>query len=106
MTEKIEAAMTPDEWGTWQKHPPSPQEWDYATGELGGVSTHGLAALALYGLPEGFTWEDVDLLRRDVEPVAADRAVGTGEQAAVQRLYDRLESLASRIAALLPPRTP
>ena len=42
-----------------------------------------LAALALYGQPFGFTWEDVDLLRQP---------------------YINMPNLAARIAALLPPR--
>ena len=51
-----------------------------------------LAALLLHGQPFGFTWEDVDALsfRGDGYDECHDQ--------------DRLESLADRIAALLPPK--
>lgn len=61
---------------------------------LAGRDRHALAALCLHEQPFGFTWEDVDLLSYsdlDEFDVAA-----TG----------RLNSLADRIAALLPPRKP
>ena len=48
------------------------------------LDRHQLAAVALYGQPFGFTWDDVDRLRTTNDPV--------------------LRSLADRIAALLPPR--
>lgn len=47
-----------------------------------------LAALCLYGTPQGFTQEDVEKLR-DMDPRHAD--------------WHYLDQLADRIAALLPP---
>ena len=67
---------------------------------------HALAALCLYGQPFGFTQEDVDALLSNLH----DDDCG-----ALWALYDhectchrsptiaRLQSLAARIAALLPP---
>lgn len=63
---------------------------------------HALAALALHGQPFGFTWEDVDLLRRAAE----DAGVGLyGEEERAEAGRD-FSALAARIAALLPPRNP
>lgn len=61
---------------------------------------HALAALCLHGQPYGFTWEDVDILRR--EAGFADDEHRNGFHPETEA---RLLSLADRIAALLPPRT-
>lgn len=50
-------------------------------------SRHAHAAIALEGMPFGFTWDDVDALN-----------------AAADYVPPRLASIAARIAALLPPR--
>lgn len=67
-----------------------------------------VAALALHGQPFGFDWNDVDLLREmaksaDWAAEYANDGSGSAEAAAVA---SPLESLADRIAALLPPRAP
>ncbi len=56
---------------------------------------HGLAALCLYGQAFGFTREDVDLLNKAILQYHWREKPAIG-----------LQSLASRIAALLPPETP
>ena len=50
-----------------------------------------LAALALYGQPFGFTWDDVRACRDDLNHYVEDRE-------------EMLRTLAAKIAALLPPR--
>jgi hypothetical protein len=63
---------------------------------------HGLAALALYGQPFGFTWDDVDAIER---VVAGGELQGSlSPLSAVARQNDRLRWLIDRIAALLPPK--
>lgn len=69
---------------------------------------HALAALALYGQPFGFTWEDWDLLREIVQEAYFGGYDGVGwsprwdmSSTDYGALVDRL---ADRIAALLPPR--
>lgn len=57
---------------------------------------HWVAALALYGQPYGFTWEDVVKLR-----AIANTIHGEGAPTTAARVMD----IAARIAALLPPRT-
>lgn len=59
---------------------------------------HALAALALHGQPFGFTWEDVDALRRCAD--AIEGADGGYFDAG----SEDLRAVADRIAALLPPR--
>lgn len=59
---------------------------------------HVIAALALHGQPFGFTRGDVELVR-DCIGMEWDR----GERGEMDALEKRLESLAARIAALLPP---
>lgn len=58
---------------------------------------HALAALALYGQPFGFTWEDVETLR------AVIAEFPMRDEAEADELGSRLHALANRIAALLPP---
>jgi hypothetical protein len=87
---KIEPALRTSDAAEWAYYPPpgkAVQEWPTHT-------RHQLAAIALYGQPFGFTWEDVDLLR-DYGSYFDDGA---------ERNIDELHSLAARIAALLPPR--
>ncbi len=59
---------------------------------------HGIAAANLRGQPFGFTRGDVELVR-DCIGMEWDR----GERGEMDALEKRLESLAARIAALLPP---
>ncbi len=68
---------------------------------IGGDDLHCLAALALHNQPYGFTHEDVVGLRSTVE------AMESGDWGIVEYLrapINTLNSLADRIAALLPPR--
>jgi hypothetical protein len=59
---------------------------------------HAVAALCLFEQPFGFTRGDVELVR-DCIGMEWDR----GERGEMDALEKRLESLAARIAALLPP---
>lgn len=66
---------------------------------------HALAALCLQALaiqqqPFGFTWEDVDALRS----AKATEPYGPWADEEVPSETARLQSLADRIAAMLPPR--
>ena len=62
-------------------------------------SRHAVAALCLYGQPFGFTREDVALVL-DCIGMEFDRATVTE----ARDLTQRLNHLANRIAALLPPK--
>ena len=98
MTDKIEPALTPEEWefsrvGTFDL---------YVLGD-GGVfpvgsapNRHALAALALANQPFGFTWEDVAML---------DSLDLYGDDARDPR-YRAIDSLRDRIKALLPTSKP
>jgi hypothetical protein len=63
---------------------------------LGNETRHKLAALALHGQPFGFTREDVDDCRE-----AGDAA--TCGNALPDDLWGRMNNLAARIEAMLPP---
>lgn len=65
---------------------------------LDAITRHKLAALALHQQPFGFTHEDVDLLRE----MALFKMASIEER----RFGVTLESIASRIESLLPPRQP
>jgi hypothetical protein len=96
----IPPALTAEEWAAfiagelYTEH----ERADFATwfeynhGATPYAPQHGVAALALYGQPFGFTQEDVALLY-GVDDYNA------GRRDAVARLVN----LAARIAALLPP---
>lgn len=113
MSEKIEPALTPEEWERVPIAPPvslfPPGVCDLIDVQMGGVAggeeikrdlgAHALAALALHGQPFGFTWEDVDVLRRVSH--AYDLAIGRG---VFDEITARHSSVADRIASLLPPR--
>ena len=70
---------------------------------------HAIAAMCLHEQPYGFTWADVDQIRGYAKAQAAGsetvREAG-GSEMADRMLADseRLNSLADRIEALLPPR--
>lgn len=85
MPEKIEPALTAEEWADW-----------LAGNEGYSYGDHRLAAVYLYGQPFGFTWEDVDAMRFAAHIIVDAR--GVGEES------DALRDIAARIAALLPPR--
>lgn len=96
----IPNALTPEEWA----HPSNAQQIGWACNEvfvgegdsLDTVNRHGLAALCLYSQPYGFTREDVAFLRRAVVMEKWEAVVDAEET-------QKLECLAARIAALLPP---
>ena len=102
MTDRISPALTPEEWASLsfeRDDDPSPREPS--------VSRHGVAALALYGQPFGFTRQDVAFL----QSLAAwhhtqTYGKATGWRQSVLSEVVELRNLADRIAALLPPETP
>ena len=98
MSEKIEPALTPEEWEPYTRHLTEPAVLD-ADLILYEDGPHALAALMLHGQPFGFTWEDVDNLHsiaiKDVPFVGDDGELHTNPE---------LTNLADRIASLLPPR--
>jgi len=59
---------------------------------------HGAAACALYGQPFGFTHEDIEILRTMSTTADASDYAGW--------LAEPLTSIADRLEALLPPKTP
>jgi hypothetical protein len=109
MSQKVETALTPErierdaeEWRSWLALSPESRRerlgWARDEVDLEGWTTDRLlAGKALHGRPFGFTWEDVDLLRNS--PAEHHGAEVPEWRAA----YD---SLAERLAALLPPREP
>lgn len=81
---QIQPAMTPEDWDERVSSVREMSAEDWAL-----LGAHETAAICLHGQPFGFTWEDVDLLRRSATPPHDS---------------DPLDGLAARIAALLPPR--
>ena len=108
MSEPIRPALTPEEWAKIQirrdlDYPyrisilhPFRDPRSYSLDEY----RHALAALCLHGQPEGFTREDVDLLR-EVSALLAPRP----HEGSFLKVGPLL-MLADRIAALLPPEEP
>lgn len=96
---EIKPALTAEEWEQARR------QHFVTTWHMFGA--HGAAALCLEGEPFGFTHEDVDLLEGEATKrgfsAMDDEAFGiTGS---VDRdKQRRLQSLAARLAALLPPR--
>ena len=97
--EKIEPALTPEEWAEWeitQSGPLSVRRDTFGALQCGGCylgDGHAVAAVALHGRPFGFTWEMVYAIER-----AADRLSGSDPNEVI------LREAAARIASLLPPR--
>lgn len=113
MSEETIAALTPEEWGALDVG--DLEEQSRAFGSVLAAHTGGplsravlkrnlserrfaAAALALEGHPQGFTWRDVDALRFLAGTIDRQHPGGMNAFRAVQ-------SIADRIAALLPPRT-
>ena len=88
----IKPALTAEEWESSRY-----RTWAGAS-TAGDYERHALAALALYGQPFGFTWEDVALLREHAE-IAIDDRMSLPD---LRRWCVLLETLADRIEALLP----
>jgi hypothetical protein len=109
MTEKIEPALTAEEWsgaigsGGTVVLPASGKlemQGDRATCECCGcfdVARYAVAALALYGQPFGFTREDASRIRGAAE-FAVEMSGGRANAGAVAKLHN----IADRIEALLP----
>lgn len=112
MSEKIEPALTPDQWGklmldadAWVGHDDDPEPGaifiagDWKSPE----ERHAIAALCLHGQPFGVTREDVEMLRaaEETAKTALDRFVNA--YTAATALPNRLADLRARIEALLPP---
>ncbi len=120
-------ALSPEEWAAFAKKGHC-DRLDYFDAPIlaGGSSwvidgyydeqqRHALAALCLYQQPFGFTAEDVSLLRNTAAifrksaiesaagAVAPDDEAAALAQAFIRSLGEPYESLASRIASLLPP---
>lgn len=72
----IQPALTPEQWADLFANPYDWEQYD-----------HGAAAIALHGQPYGFAQADVEFLRDIAQDLNAIQA----------------ETLANRIAALLPP---
>lgn len=97
---EIKPALAPEEWQNVER--------DYPLFRTAGVSDaevlspsdrHAAAAVALHGQPFGFTWQDVErLLSIAGEIREAEGAIPTALLKARE-----LESVATRIAALLSP---
>src|SRR5690606_37762282 len=113
MTNEIRPALSEEEWRRGYakralRVTTGVQGYITVAGELGGAGTrdpatmHVIAALALYGQPFGFTWEDVDELLEQAE--RSDFADATGDNAGYGMDGGHCRDLAARIAALLPPR--
>lgn len=100
MSEKIEPALTSEEWKGILA---DPYWWEYRPPQHGGHSTpviterHGLAAAALYGQSFGFTHADVEILRQ--LPV---EGLGLGDD--FDGVAKWRNGLVARIAALLPEK--
>ena len=98
---KVKPALTPEEW---LEYAPLDRPLAHYAPALANDNAHGAAALALYGQPYGFTWDDYYELLDNAHEV--ERDCGPPELLAPERKHqvDALRSLAARIAALLPPR--
>jgi hypothetical protein len=106
---KVEPALTPAQWAKKEIADESSEGaflspdgrfllfQDEVSGVDADAMRHGIAALALYGQPFGFTREDVHLLWK----AAALKAWGTYPYPVPEA--DAYNALAARITALLPP---
>lgn len=89
-------AMPPEEWNAQLARSPEERRacLVHAKNEAdadGWLTIHGLAALALYGQPFGFTREDVQKLRKIHDD--ADLRLGYDDRQFVSALARRIESL-------------
>lgn len=105
----IEAALTAEEWAAH----PNTHHVRFASMEPGAPggevkwtadrplsdpplyfpTRHGIAAVNLHGQPFGFTWEDVDMIRRYADNASQHWAFG--DEAGLGALADRIEALLS-----------
>lgn len=103
MSDSVSPALTAEEWESYLSGEGFGRRGDgwtvlYAaySKERPAPNVHLSAALALYGQPFGFSWEDVDFLRSKARYERDQH----GELIADAFDFD---ALADRIAALLPP---
>lgn len=123
MSEGIKPALTPEEWAAGEA-----QRGNYGVrlyrhdgfeavhiedpDEVAGCTTmrHAAAALCLYQQPFGFTQEDVEAIKllSSYAPRVCwqDGAKVSDEDRALANAHQTAQSLADRIASLLPPPTP
>lgn len=99
MSEKIEPALTPEEWATRQRKSGERLQIEHEGCEIPRGDRAAVAAFCLDGQPNGFTHRHLAALRDTIEELEAD---GTRTSDEILRL---LHETADRIAALLPPRT-
>lgn len=107
-----EAALTPEQWALALEHGVGEdglQDYLIRPAEQLGYGDNSpamriaVAALCLKSC-EFFTWEDVDAIRSAVSTWTGMRDDGAGAEYVGDKYWPRLETLADRIAALLPPR--
>jgi hypothetical protein len=123
MADAISPALTPEEWAILVHFAPADaSHFDAVVSvegdavrvsvnvnesvEFVGRSRHALAALALHGMPSGFTREDVtELLGAAQEFEAFARIPGVNPMAVESclRFARSMKARAAKIAALLPP---
>lgn len=105
MTDELRPALTPDEWGafmagelfTEHERADFATWFEYVHGATPATPEHGIAALALYGQPFGFTQDDLQMCEEQVTLFnGGDNEVDDAEA-------DRWRALAAKIRALLPP---
>lgn len=99
---ETQPALTSEQWMAPTALDPRRAEWVIREP----MNRHALAARALHGQPFGFTWEDVEVLRIAArhEYNEARRGMGDTYDPLLAHGARRIESIADRIAALLPPR--
>lgn len=109
--EHTRPALAPEEWADIL--PELPIAGKYSDVLYGLVSPglplrpDAIAGVALYGQPGGFTWADVDRCRRMAEALQSELDDPNSERYDDGALFDEIrewQSLADRLAALLPPR--
>jgi hypothetical protein len=123
----VHPALSDDQWPYMQEvvasHPSGKLGWFIMARRAGNVleleihgdfkqwivdDTHALAALCLYGTPEGFTQEDVDELLWNATMADPMTPVEWKIENGVRNAFaiaGRLRTLADRISALLPPKS-
>lgn len=102
MTDKVQPALTPDQWA--MREVVLNDALEHGT-PCEPAELHRIAALCLYGQPYGLTHEDVAAVEWAVKEELRHLQITEGTKHGHLILL-QLESLAHRIAALLPPEIP
>lgn len=101
----VQPALTPEQWAEALSLAPG-VAWGFGPATTGSASRHAVAAICLYGTPEGFTHEHVEALSRMLDqaerfgadsPFRADKDWWT--------LLPKAREAKDLIAALLPPKS-